>query len=104
MRAGAMPSSNANAANYCCSNSSEDAREEADAAFKQAIDIAADQGAKMLELRASAALARLWARCGERKKALDVLTPIYGWFTQGLDTPDLHQARTLLGELRTLQH
>jgi class 3 adenylate cyclase len=85
-------------------DSSDDAREEAVAAFRQAIHIAADQGAKMLELRASAALARLWARCSERKKALDVLTPIYDWFTQGFDTPDLHRARTLLGELRTLQH
>jgi len=58
----------------------------------------------MLELRASAALARLWARYRERKKALDVLTPIFDWFTQGLDTPDLHLAKTLLSELRTLQH
>jgi predicted ATPase len=85
-------------------DSSDDAREEAVAAFRRAIRIAADQGAKMLELRASAALARLWAQCGEREKALDVLTPIYDWFTQGFDTPDLHRASTLLGELRTLQH
>ena len=85
-------------------DSSDDAREEAGAAFRRAIHIASDQGAKMLELRASTALARLWARRSERKKALDVLTPIYDWFTQGLETPDLHLARTLLGELRTLQH
>jgi predicted ATPase len=85
-------------------DSSDDAREEAGAAFRRAIRIAADQGAKMLELRASAALARLWARYRERKKALDVLTPIFDWFTQGLDTPDLHLAKTLLSELRTLQH
>jgi class 3 adenylate cyclase/predicted ATPase len=84
-------------------DSSDDAREEAVAAFRRAIRVAADQGAKMLELRASAALARLWAQCGEREKALDVLTPIYDWFTQGFDTPDLHRASTLLGELRTLQ-
>ena len=62
------------------------------------------KSAKMLELRASAALARLWVRCGERKKALDVLTPIYDWFTQGFDTPDLRRARTMLGELRPSQH
>jgi class 3 adenylate cyclase/predicted ATPase len=85
-------------------DSSDDAREEAVAAFRRAIRIAADQGAKMLELRASAALARLWAQCGEREKALNVLTPIYDWFTQGFDTPDLDRASTLLGELRTLQH
>jgi tetratricopeptide (TPR) repeat protein len=85
-------------------DSSDDAREEAVAAFRRAIHIAADQGAKMLELRASAALARLWAQCSERKKALDVLAPIYDWFTQGFDTPDLRRARTMLGELRPLQH
>jgi predicted ATPase len=54
----------------------------------------------MLELRASAALARLWAERGELKKAFDVLAPIYDWFTEGFDTPDLHRARTLLDELR----
>jgi class 3 adenylate cyclase/tetratricopeptide (TPR) repeat protein len=85
-------------------DSSGNAREEAAAAFSRAIEIAADQGAKMLELRASAALARLWAQCSERNKALDVLAPIYDWFTQGFDTPDLRRARTMLGELRSLQH
>jgi predicted ATPase len=54
----------------------------------------------MLELRASAALARLWAECGDLKKASDVLAPIYDRFTEGFDTPDLHRARTLLDELR----
>jgi class 3 adenylate cyclase/tetratricopeptide (TPR) repeat protein len=81
-------------------DSSDNAREEAAAAFSRAIQIAADQGAKMLELRASAALARLWAERGELKKAFDVLAPIYDWFTEGFDTPDLHRARTLLDELR----
>jgi hypothetical protein len=54
----------------------------------------------MLELRASVARARLWAGRGERQKAFDMLSPIYSWFTQGFDTPDLLQATTLLGELR----
>ncbi|ATU94655.1 AAA family ATPase [Phyllobacterium zundukense] len=79
---------------------SDDAREEAEAAFKRAIDIAANQGAKMLELRASAALARLWAEHNRRKEAFDVLAPIYEWFTQGFDTPDLLRARRLLANLR----
>jgi predicted ATPase len=79
---------------------SDNAREEAAEAFGRAIHIAADQGAKMLELRASAALARLWAQCSERKKALDVLAPICDWFTEGSDTPDLRRARTMLGKLR----
>ena len=85
-------------------DSFDDAGEEAVAAFKRAIHIATGQGAKMLELRASAALAGLWAQFSERKKALDLLTPIYDWFTQGFDTPDLNRASMLLGELRTLQH
>ncbi|MDB5514983.1 MAG: hypothetical protein JWQ17_1741 [Tardiphaga sp.] len=79
---------------------SDNAREEAAAAFSRAIHIAADQGAKMLELRASAALARLWAQRSERKKALDALAPIYDWFTEGFDTPDLRRARMMLGKLR----
>ena len=73
---------------------------EADAAFKRAIDIAVDQGAKMLELRASVARARLCAEQGKAQKALDMLSPIYDWFTEGFETPDLLQAKTLLGELR----
>jgi class 3 adenylate cyclase/predicted ATPase len=81
---------------------SEEAGREADAAFKHALDIAADQGAKTLELRASIARARYWAQKGEGQKALDVLSPIYGSFSQGFGTPDLLQARTLLGELRQL--
>ena len=79
---------------------SDNAREEAEAAFRRAIDIAANQGAKMLELRASAALARLWAELNRRKDAFDVLAPIYEWFTQGFDTPDLLRARRLLAKLR----
>jgi class 3 adenylate cyclase/tetratricopeptide (TPR) repeat protein len=79
---------------------SEEARGEADAAFKHAIDIATNQGAKMLELRASAARARLCAAKGEGKKGFDMLASIYGWFVEGFETPDLLQARTLLGDLQ----
>jgi class 3 adenylate cyclase/tetratricopeptide (TPR) repeat protein len=79
---------------------SEEAGREADAAFKHAIDIAAGQGAKTLELRASVARARHCAKQGGRQKALDMLSPIYCWFSQGFETPDLLQAKTLLGELR----
>ena len=79
-----------------------EAGREADAAFKHGIDIAADQGAKTLELRASVARARHCAQRGEGQKALDMLSPIYGWFSQGFETPDLLQAKTLLGELRQL--
>jgi predicted ATPase len=81
-------------------DASEEAAGEADEAFKLAIDIAADQGAKTLELRASVARARHCARRGEVQKALDMLSPIYGWFSEGFETPDLLQAKMLLGELR----
>jgi predicted ATPase/class 3 adenylate cyclase len=81
---------------------SNDNREEAEAALTHAVEIAADQGAKMLQLRASAALARFWNERRERKKALDALTPVYDWFAEGFDTPDLRQAGALLSELRPL--
>lgn len=71
-----------------------------EAAFKRAIDIAANQGAKMHELRARTALAQLWAERSERKKALEVLVPIYDSFEQGHDTPDLLEACELLAILR----
>jgi predicted ATPase len=78
---------------------SEDTMGEADVAFKHAIEIATDQGAKMFELRASVARARLCADRGERQKAFDILSPIYGWFAQGFETPDLLDARGLLDEV-----
>ena len=44
-------------------------------------------------------LARLWQSQGKRKEALDLFKPIYDWFTEGFDTHDLKQAKTLLDEL-----
>jgi predicted ATPase/class 3 adenylate cyclase len=58
--------------------------------------IAAEQGAKLLELRATVSLARLCGEQGRRVEARDLLAPVYGWFTEGLDTADLKEARTLL--------
>ena len=77
-----------------------DACEEADSAFRRAIETASAQGAKLLELRASASRARYWAQRGNRQKARDMLVPIYGWFTEGFDTPDLVAAKRLLEELQ----
>jgi predicted ATPase len=74
-------------------------REGAAEAFETAIQIAHDQQAKALELRAATSLGRLWAEQGERQKAYDMLAPIYGWFTEGLDTPNLKDADKLLHEL-----
>jgi class 3 adenylate cyclase/tetratricopeptide (TPR) repeat protein len=77
-------------------DASEEAAGEADAAFKHAIDIATHQGSKTLELRASVAQASHCAKQGKGPKALDRLSSIYGWFSQGFDTPDLLEAKTLL--------
>jgi class 3 adenylate cyclase/predicted ATPase len=72
---------------------------EAEACYMRALEVARAQGARSLELRAAVDLARLWARRGNRGPAADFLTPIYGWFTEGFDTLDLKEAKTLLNEL-----
>jgi len=71
----------------------------AEQAFNQAIEIAQRQQAKSLELRATVDLARLWQARGETDQARARLRPIYDWFTEGLDTADLVEARTLLEAL-----
>jgi predicted ATPase len=72
---------------------------EAEACFRQALDIARRQEAKALELRAAVSLARLWQQQGQRVEACELLAPIYGWFTEGFDTADLQDAKVLLDEL-----
>jgi len=67
--------------------------------FHKAIDIAQKQQAKSLELRASTSLARLWQHQGKQSEAHQLLSDIYGWFTEGFDTKDLQEARALLEEL-----
>ena len=53
----------------------------------------------MFELRAATSLARLWRDQGKRGEARELLAPVYGWFTEGFDTPDLKDAKALLEEL-----
>ena len=72
---------------------------EAEVEFTRAIAIARQQQAKSWELRASAGLARLWRDQGKVPQARELLAPIYGWFTEGLDTRDLEEAKALLKEL-----
>lgn len=67
--------------------------------FLEAIRGSRRTEAKSLELRASTSLARLWQSQGKLKEALDLLKPIYDWFTEGFDTKDLKEAKTLLAEL-----
>lgn len=69
---------------------------EAEACYRSAIEIAQAQGAKMLELRAAASLARLWRDQGKSTEAHELLAPVYGWFSEGLGTADLKEARLLL--------
>ena len=73
--------------------------QEAEEYFLKAIDIARQQQAKSLELRATVSLTRLWQQQGKTKQAHNVLLDIYGWFTEGFDTKDLQEAKTLLEEL-----
>lgn len=75
-------------------------KDDATAALQKALRTARGQRAKALELRAAADLAALWMDQGKRQEALEVLTPVYGWFTEGVETQDLKQARALLDRLR----
>jgi predicted ATPase len=67
--------------------------------FHRALDIARRQQAKSWELRAAISLSPLWQQKGKRTDAYQLLSDIYGWFTEGLDTGDLQAARALLVEL-----
>jgi predicted ATPase len=73
---------------------------EAEGCYQHALDLSREQHAKAFELRAAMSLARLWAERGERQRAHDLLAPIYGWFTEGLGTRDLLEAKALLDVLR----
>lgn len=73
--------------------------EEAAACLQQALSISQEQGAKSFELRAAVSLARFWQGQTKTEEARTLLAPIYGWFTEGFDTPDLREAQALLAEL-----
>ena len=72
---------------------------EAESCFRQAIEIARQQSAKSLELRAVMSLSRLWQQQGKNDEARQMLAEIYSWFTEGFDTADLKEAKALLEEL-----
>jgi predicted ATPase len=72
----------------------------AEAYFERALVVARQQQAKSWELRASMSLARLWRSQGKVQQALELLAPVYGWFTEGFDTRDLKEAKALLEELQ----
>jgi predicted ATPase len=67
--------------------------------YRKALSIARDQEAKLWESRAAVSLARLRRDQGRHAEGRDILSPVYGWFTEGFDTPDLKEAKALLDEL-----
>ena len=67
--------------------------------FRTALTIDREQGTRGYESRAATSLARLWGEQGRPSEAHDLLAPVYGWFTEGFDTPDLKDAKALLAEL-----
>jgi tetratricopeptide (TPR) repeat protein len=73
--------------------------EAAETFFRQALALAHRQHAKMLKLRAALSLSRLWQQQDKRQEAYDLLAPIYRWFTEGFDTADMQEAKTLLEAL-----
>jgi predicted ATPase len=72
---------------------------QAEACFQQALAVARRQQAKSWELRAAMSLSRLWQQQGKQGDATALLAPIYRWFTEGFDTVDLQEAKTLLEEM-----
>lgn len=72
----------------------------AETQLRQAISVARQHEAKFLELLPAIELARLWASQGKGAEARDLLAPVHGWFTEGLGTPVLREAKALLDELR----
>src|SRR5262249_10939123 len=72
---------------------------QAETYFERALTVARAQQAKSWELRAATSMARMWRDQGKHQPARDLLAPVYGWFTEGFDTPDLKQAKVLLDAL-----
>jgi predicted ATPase len=71
----------------------------AEDSFQKALTVARRQSAKFWELRAAVDLARLWRDQGKRTEARNLLAPVYGWFTEGLDKPVLQDAKSMLDTL-----
>jgi predicted ATPase/class 3 adenylate cyclase len=72
---------------------------QAEACLQRALDVARQQQARSLELRAAMSLSRLWQHQGKQPSARQLLGEIYNWFTEGFETADLQDARALLAEL-----
>ena len=75
-------------------------REGAELSYRRALDVARRQDARIWELRSATSLARLWRDQGRPDHGYGLLAPVYDWFTEGFDTPDLKDAKALLDELK----
>jgi adenylate cyclase len=75
--------------------------DEAEKNLRKAIDLSAAEGAKMEQLRATTILARMLRDTNRNDEARAMLADIYSWFTEGFDTADLKDAKSLLDSLRT---
>jgi predicted ATPase len=73
---------------------------EAEQTLRSALEVARGQQAKSWELRTATSYARLMHDQGRASEAHELLEPVYAWFTEGLDTADLREAKGLLNELR----
>ena len=74
-------------------------REHGERQLHEAIEMARRRSERILELRGTTSLARVWRQQGRRDEARRMLAGIYGWFTEGFDTADLKEAKALLAEL-----
>jgi predicted ATPase len=72
---------------------------EAEVSYRKAIEVARRQQTKSWELRATTSLCRVLQTQGKGEEAMPLVAEVYGWFTEGFDTPDLREARELLQEL-----
>lgn len=79
-----------------------DRSDQAEAELQRSLAIARQQQARWWELRASICLARHWINEGRYFEARSLVNPVYTWFTEGRDTPDLEDARTLVEELSSV--
>jgi tetratricopeptide (TPR) repeat protein len=71
----------------------------AETSLQRALQVAREQNTRLWELRAATSLAQFWHDRGKRDAARDLLIPIYAWFTEGFEMPDLNRAKALLDKL-----
>ena len=74
--------------------------DEIEATFLKALEVTRSKNNRFWELRCAISLAKLWEERKERQKTYDLLFPIYDWFTEGFDTANLKEGKTLLDELQ----